>query len=137
MFSKLVSMAEMVSGGIRIRCSGKGELRTGEVREVAFSNLWVYLRRAVSPFDWMSLIMGFTIFMIWSVDLCEGRWRTVARAEDSVSEVLYLLIWILPLFKPAGSSLSFGIEAASLTVSLLGRPFGVAFPLGSSSRPIF
>lgn len=47
-----------------MRFSGKGALRMGDLRLVAFSNFAVYSRRAVSPRDLTASIIVFTIGMI-------------------------------------------------------------------------
>ena len=85
MFSKETSIAWMVSAGSCMRDSGNGALRTGDVSDVAFSNLCVYSRTPLSPFFRTSSMMGAMIFMMASDDFCDGRFK--ASSSSSVEEL--------------------------------------------------
>src|SRR5277367_3441374 len=93
MFSKAVSMACLVEVGRAIRLGGNGALRMGDLR-VAFSNLAVYSRRAVSPRVFTASMIDCTTGIICAV-FWIGRERRAVRSEDDKDFAWYTRILIL------------------------------------------
>ena len=124
-------MACLVEGGRAIRLGGKGALRTGDLR-VAFSNLAVYSRRAVSPRVFTASMIDCTIGMICAV-FWIGRDRRAVRSDDDRDFAWYTRILILVSSSAGGNVSTTGagpsFSAFSTALGSEGVPF-VAVPSG-------
>ncbi len=128
MFSNEMSMALMVSAGSCMSDSGNGARRTGDVREVAFSNLCVYARTPLSPFFRTSSMMGMMIFMMVSEDFCDGRLSASSSASVETVAMSYTFMVIRSGAASLGAS-STGAGAAA-GVGLI-PSFSAHLPLAS------